>query len=197
MRVILTKTYTALPLDKKEILRYAGCKGEDGQISALLDECIAEASGRLTFQARYCLLPCEIEGDNCNFFDFSVQSKHLALCLKDCQTAVVFCCSIGIEMDRLIAKYSRFSPTKGVLMQALGAERIEALCDVFCGDIAKEYNAKPRPRFSPGYGDLSLQTQNQMMRLIDLQKMGVGLNDSLLLSPSKTVTAFLGLDGTR
>ena len=197
MSVVLTKTYDAPSVDKREVLRYAGCKGEDCQISALLDECIAEASGKLHYQARYCVLPCKIEGDCCEFTEFSVQSRHLALCLKGCQTAVLFCCSIGMEMDRLIAKYSRLSPTKGVLMQAFGAERIEALCDAFCEDIAKEYNGNARTRFSPGYGDLTLQTQKTIMQMLDLQKMGVGLNDSLLLSPSKTVTAFLGLAPTR
>ena len=62
-------------------------------------------------------------------------------------------------------------------------------------DIANEYGVSVNPRFSPGYGDLPLGTQKDIFALLDCErKIGVTLNDSLLMSPSKSVTAFLGLN---
>ena len=51
-----------------------------------------------------------------------------------------------------------------------------------------------KPRFSPGYGDVPLEIQKDIVMLLDCAKrIGVSLNDSLLMSPSKSVTAFIGL----
>ena len=51
-----------------------------------------------------------------------------------------------------------------------------------------------RPRFSPGYGDLPLEAQESVFKALDChRKIGLALNDSLLMSPSKSVTAIVGL----
>lgn len=53
-----------------------------------------------------------------------------------------------------------------------------------------------RPRFSPGYGDLPLSAQREIFAVLDCGKrIGLMLNDSLLMSPSKSVTAFVGIGG--
>ena len=88
-------------------------------------------------------------------------------------------------------------PTTAML-QAFGAERIEALCDVFCRDIGKELGVRTGPRFSPGYGDLPLDAQKMIFSVLDCEKrIGLFLNDSLLMSPSKSVTAFVGIGGEK
>ncbi|MBQ5601557.1 MAG: Vitamin B12 dependent methionine synthase activation subunit, partial [Clostridia bacterium] len=74
---------------------------------------------------------------------------------------------------------------------------IEALCDAFCADIKKEYNTGLEPRFSPGYGDLPLSAQKNIFAVLDPERrIGLTLNSSLLMSPSKSVTAFVGLVST-
>ena len=51
-------------------------------------------------------------------------------------------------------------------------------------------------RYSPGYGDLSLESQKQVFALLNPPKyIGVTLNDSLLMSPSKSVTGIIGIGG--
>ena len=50
-----------------------------------------------------------------------------------------------------------------------------------------------RPRFSPGYGDFSLDCQKDIIRALEAEKtVGVTLTDSLLMTPSKSVTAVIG-----
>lgn len=51
-----------------------------------------------------------------------------------------------------------------------------------------------RPRFSPGYGDLPLALQRDIFHALDCaRKIGLTLNDSLMMSPAKSVTAIIGI----
>lgn len=192
--VILIKKYNEPPFCEKEILRYAGCKGADSEISALLENCIKEIRDRLVYKVCYREFTVQVENGVCDFGAFQLQSKNLSENLKNCKKVILFAATVGVEIDRLIAKYGRISPSKALIFQAIGAERIETLCDTFCEDIAKESKMKLKPRFSPGYGDLPLIAQKEMFSVLDCAKrIGVSLNDSLLMSPSKSVTAFAGL----
>lgn len=195
--VILSKTYTEPPFCEKEILRYAGCKEDSEEISSTLKECINEVKDKLTYKVCYRELPIKTDGNICDFGVFSVQSKDLSFNIKECERVILFAATVGVEIDRLIGKYGRLSPVKALMLQAIGAERIEALCDAFCADIEEEYDMGSKPRFSPGYGDLPLSAQKDIFAVLDPQRrIGLTLNSSLLMSPSKSVTAFVGLGGT-
>ena len=192
--IILTKTYKEPLFCEKEILRYAGCKSSDDELLQLLHACIEEVREKLSYKVCYRELSLTVVDGICDFGSFTLHSKNLAQNLQDCNTVIVFAATLGVEIDRLIAKYGRISPSKALMLQAIGAERIEALCDAFCEDIAREKQRKTKPRFSPGYGDLPLESQKEFFKLLDCSKqIGLSLNDSLLMSPSKSVTAFVGL----
>ncbi len=192
--VILIKTYNEPPFCEKEILRYAGCKEADSEIAALVKSCIDEIKTKLTYKVCYRKFLVKICDDICDFGAFTLRSKNLAFNLKESESAILFAATVGVEIDRLIAKYGRISPSKALMFQAIGAERIEALCDTFCADISKEYNMDTKPRFSPGYGDLPLTSQKEIFAVLSPEKqIGLTLNDSLLMSPSKSVTAIVGL----
>ena len=192
--VILLKNYTQPPFCEREILRYAGCKAADSEIAMLLESCMAEAKDKFTYKVCYRLLPVTVDGDWCDFGVFRLKSQNLAVNLQNCKKVLLFAATVGVEIDRLIARYGRLSPSKALLFQALGAERIEALCDCFCKDMEEEMQISLRSRFSPGYGDLSLTAQKDIFAVLDCgRQIGLSLNDSLLMSPSKSVTAFAGI----
>ena len=177
--MIYTKTYDAPPVDRREILRYAGVRGDAPEIEALLDECIKESEDKLTYKVCYGGFPV-------SFFD-SVDSKDLKKHLEGCDKVILFAATVGIGIDRLIARYASVSPTKSLLFQAIGAERIEALCDEFNSDFVGS-------RFSPGYGDLPLEFQREIFKVLDCPKrIGLTLNESMLMSPTKSVTAIIGV----
>lgn len=191
---VIIKTYDKIPFNTIEVMRYCGCKTADERISRLIDECIEEINGKLKFSACYRVFPLSISGDECNFDLWKVTSHSLASHLTGCDKAVVFSATVGIEIDRLIQKYSYVSPAKSLVFQAIGSERIESLCDRLCDDVRKELHYQCSSRFSPGYGDLSLETQNVIFSLLQCTRnIGVTLNNSLLMSPTKSVTAILGL----
>ncbi len=49
-------------------------------------------------------------------------------------------------------------------------------------------------RFSPGYGDWGLENQKIIFDILKLEKLGVRLNESLLMIPEKSVTAISGIE---
>lgn len=183
MADVFIRSYELPPVDRREVMGYAGVRGDAPDIISLLDECISELSG-LNCKVCYAELPQN---------SLTSLSRGLRKALDGYETAVIFAATVGIAIDRLIARYSLLSPAKALLFQAIGAERIEALCDAFQNDIAKEDGADVGTRFSPGYGDLPLEYQREIFALLDChRRIGLTLNESLLMSPSKSVTAIFG-----
>lgn len=194
---VYTKTYRDIPTDMGEVLRYAGVSGEALCVESLAWECLAKADEVLEYKV--CFYEFEIKRlENTLDLGFmTTDSTALSKNLDGCEKIILFAATLGVGIDRLIAKYSSLSPTKALLFQAIGAERIESLCDAFCADIsskAKESGLKLKPRFSAGYGDFPLAAQKDIFAVLDCpRKIGLTLNESLLMSPSKSVTAIVGL----
>ena len=193
--MIYTKKYEEPIFDMHEIIRYLGYKTPEYDIVKYTSDCIIECCDILSYNVCYGEFPITITDNIVEFSCIKTESKSLANHLKGCHKAIILGATIGVELDRLINKYGKISPIKGFVFQAIGAERIEALCDAFCDDIKNnypEYNLTPR--FSPGYGDLSLSFQSDIFRILDCsKKIGLTLNKSLLMSPSKSVTAIIGI----
>ena len=182
-------------VDLREMLRYAACRAPDEQTLALAETCAAEGEKVLRPGLCWLEVPLTVREDEVDLGFARFTSRKLADTLRGCDRAVVFAATVGLELDRLIARYGRISPSKGLMMQALGAERIEALCDAFCAWLAQEYAPLTlRQRFSPGYGDLPLTAQRAMFDALQChRRIGLYLNESLLMSPTKSVTAIVGI----
>ena len=195
--MILVKTYEEPQINKKEILRYMGCKEATEDVLTLIDQCLVELKGKLSYKVCYDTFDLMVNEPNINLGFTQIDSSGLSFNLRDCHKAIVFAATIGIELDRLIARYSRLSPSKALCFQAIGAERIESLCNVFNDEMKTDYESKHlflRSRFSPGYGDLGLEMQKDIFAVLDCpRKIGLSLNESLLMSPSKSVTAIIGI----
>ena len=196
MGIILVKSYDPMPFDKSEILRYAQAKGESPELDLIIDECIGEVSDKLVYKVCYGEFDISVDQPNIDFGFMNITSKDLSKNLKDCKKTVVFGATVGIELDRLILRYGRISPVKALIFQAIGAERIEALADAFNNEIKEKYITVPR--FSAGYGDFSVYKQTDIFNILDCgRKIGLTLNDSMMMSPTKSVTAIIGIKGER
>ena len=174
-----------------------GCCKADDSISGLVNECITELSDKLTYKVCYTEFPIHPTEDGVDLSFMQTNSRGLKMNLFGCEKIVLFAATVGLEIDRLIARYGVISPVKSVAFQAIGAERIESLCDMFNDEVrsrAAAENLYTRPRFSAGYGDFELSAQREIFKVLDCQrKIGLTLNDSLIMSPSKSVTAIIGI----
>jgi hypothetical protein len=187
-------TYSSPPVCKREILRYAGSpKGFDGA-EALLENCLREAESVLSYRVCYCELPVLREGGALNLGFAKTESRDLARMLRDCDRVILFAATVGAELDRRIARASVTSLSEALMLGALGNERVESLCDAFCEDLRAHYAPlRLTPRFSPGYGDLPLSLQREIFSCLSPARMGLTLGENLLMSPSKSVTALVGI----
>ena len=183
------------PVDEREMLRYAACRTPDEGVLALARDAAAEGEGVLRPALCWRQVPLTVCENRVDLGFTAFDSEKLAAALRGCDRAVIFAATVGLDLDRLIARHGRLSPARGLMLQALGAERIEALCDSFCDYLAKEYAPLTvRRRFSPGYGDLPLQNQRAFFDALQCHRqIGLYLNESLLMSPTKSVTAIVGI----
>ena len=194
MNKVIIKQYESFPFSEKEILRYARVKEISDEVAALMRSAIAESEDALSYKVCYIVCTLSICGDICDFGYFKTRSRALAKNLDGVSRVIIFAATVGVKMDRLITKYSSTSPSRALMLQAIGAERIEGVCDRFARDIELSLSCHTRPRFSPGYADLDIEVQKDIFSLLDTKKIGLSLNDSLLMSPTKSVTAFMGIE---
>ena len=192
---VFVTSCTISPISEKEVLRYAGDKNPSRETLALLKDCIEESEGLFPCKVAYRIFPIVHENDSLQIGSMKLRSVDLSKCLANCDRVIVLAASAGLALDRLIGKYSRISPARALMLHSIGTERVEALCDAFCEEFEKSEKTHLTPRFSPGYGDLTLDIQKEILTLLNADRtVGIGLNESLLLSPSKSVTAFVGIE---
>ena len=115
--------------------------------------------------------------------------------LAECGTAVVMLCTLGAEFEAMQRTEEARDMAKAVVLDACGSAWVEAGCDAAEEEIAARFPGRYRTdRFSPGYGDLPLESQGWILRALDAgRRLGVTENASHLLIPAKSVTAIIGL----
>lgn len=180
MRNILIENYTLPPVDEKEVLRYAGVQGEGEAFLPLVLECEKECAP--TLSPKVCYVELSIE-EVFALIPTAKESEGVKRFLGDTKKVVLFAATVGLGVDRRIARYAQVAPSKAMFFQAFGAERIECLCDCFC-----QKHGLGR-RYSPGYGDFPLSSQREIFEVLRCDKIGLTLTESMMLSPTKSVTA--------
>lgn len=197
MTAVQVKSVPLPPVDFREVLRYAACRGSDREVLQLARWAAAEAGPCLHGRVCWRETDITIRNDTVYMDGAAFPSKKLTERLTGCQRAVVFAATVGLELDRLMARYGRLAPARGLMLQSLGTERIEALCNRFEAEMAECYAAEGiRPRYSPGYGDLPLESQKEIFAMLECPKrIGLYLSGSFQMTPSKSVTAIIGIGG--
>lgn len=119
-------------------------------------------------------------------------SKHLALC----HAVYLVCTTIGTAFDALQRSVAAKSSSDAFILQAIGAAAIEAWTDETELEIRRELKDGETlvSRYSPGYGDWPLEAQRRLLELLDAPRtVGVSLTGALLMVPSKSVSAVIGV----
>ena len=187
----------------RELLRYLGCKNgtvPDQNLTDLIAQCKQELEQAASPRVIWREYPLCIQDHSIDMTCLQTQSKSLERNLKDCERVLLFAATLGSRVDVLLHRYNMIQMSKAVVMQAASVAMLETFCDEQNQKLKEEYEEKGwylRPRFSPGYGDFSLECQRQIAPALELNKrIGVTLTDSLLMAPSKSVTAVIGLSET-
>lgn len=185
--------------DRKEALKYLGFNGAapDGAVTAMLEEAenaLLKAVTPKTVSRRF---NCEVTEDGVAFGGYVFKSKKLSKHLEGCKELFLISATLGVEADNLIRRLSVTDISKAAVMQAASAALIESVLDELSKSLENELEGQGlflKPRFSPGYGDFDIKYQKEVFALLDCQKrIGLSLSDSFMMSPTKSVTAVIGI----
>ncbi|MCQ2589049.1 MAG: hypothetical protein MJ179_01365 [Treponema sp.] len=194
-----TKLFTPTPADLSEAARYLGYRkisAPDQMIQKLINDCCQELLA--------CISPAAVienfdlsvsENKIISFGDLTFNSVDLGRNLEGCSKVYIFASTIGPKVDACIRKANSTDTVKAAVLQSCGAMYIEKVVDYINDHIKKEAAAsglKTKPRYSPGYGDIPLEMQKDFFRLLPCTRIGLTLMDTLIMSPEKSVTAFIG-----
>ncbi len=205
-------------INRKEVERYLGFKGVteiDDNMNKIIEGCIADMQEQVNPKYTYKIFPLEWkfsfklvpdedgEGTHkeknvtCEFSGIKVTSGNLLKNLEGCAEIVMMAVTLGSVPDMLVRKAEVRDMLKAYTYQAVGAAMAEAWANEINDKIieeAKERGLFARPRFSPGYGDFPLEVQRDFERILEMPRtIGVTLSDSLLMTPTKSITAVVGL----
>lgn len=192
-------------LNREEILRYLGYRdsGVTEQIERLLERCEDETLKILQPKYIYKRFPVQMDGLGVQVLGTTLCLKGKDICehLKNCDEVFLLGVTAGVELDKRIRKFMITEPDVGVVMDSCGIQAVEQIADAAEAEIERlveEEGYHLAWRFSPGYGDLPLETQRDLVQVLDMhRKIGVSLTESCLMVPSKSVTAILGVRDTK
>lgn len=189
-----------MEINQKETLRYLGYGRQeaDGPVMDLIRECWEELQRAASPRHISRSYPLQLFGeDGVDCTCFQTHSKNLTKNLQDCEQIILFAATLGTRVDVLIQRYNKIQVSKAVVLQAAAAAMLEDYCDEVNEEIRASYESRGlylRPRFSPGYGDFPLECQTALTGALEAGKrIGITLTDSLLMAPSKSVTAVIGV----
>ncbi len=165
-------------------------------ISALADECESRLLKVCT--PKYCWVTAQIDGRypiTLTGYKLMLNGNDISDHLDGCFGVALLCATIGSGADDLLRRVQSEDMAKALVCDALASAAVEQVCDEAENEIRSRFPDKFTTwRFSPGYGDFPIDCQKDFLAAVNAQRaVGVCLSGGGLLTPTKSVTAVIGL----
>jgi hypothetical protein len=194
----------SIPLPRKEIYRRLGFIKGVTEISSSqqeeIERFIQDALSLIHLKGAGLRMPVqEIKGARIILAgDVTFESNQLAALLRNCREIVLMGATAGNDIMKAIEEDAAGrNVTRGIVFDATASETVDASLDWIMGyfnrTLLRENRQLLKKRYSAGYGDLLLETQNTIYRLLQLDRIGIRITDSCMLIPEKSVTAITGI----
>ncbi len=143
---------------------------------------------------------------NINHFDDGIEiegayiySRNIADLTSRSDECYLLAATLGHEVDRQITIAQKKNMFDGLALDACASVRIDAFIDYFIKEeiISELHDGEfLTPRFSPGYGDLNMNVTEDIIAILNATKhIGLSVTRSMMMTPIKSVTAIIGLNG--
>ncbi|MGL4873957.1 MAG: methionine synthase [Clostridium sp.] len=184
-----------------EVLRYLGYKGQALENNLLEKiEKIREES-KAFFRPKFVYESYKIKKSSDGIIiegtTLNLKSDDIDNLLKDSEKIYLMAVTLGNDIEKLTRKYERLSMTDALILDACATTAIEEYIDNLEADIkVRELKEEENFtfRYSPGYGDLSLDIQKEIINVLNCQRrIGLTVSENKILFPRKSVTAILGV----
>jgi len=186
---------------KAEVLRYLGYRNQklSPELDGIIEECmrsmretVSPFQTRMTFDIRV-----QTDGIHLENTGITLPGTDIRRHLDGCNQAVLLAVTLGTAADSLIRHWEAADITRSLVLDACATQYIEQLCDELEKQVKQEASDRGlaiTPRFSPGYGDLPLDTQPKLLAVLDAgRRIGLTCTERFILIPRKSVTALIGL----
>lgn len=186
------------PVSRREALRYMGFgqKLPEEDFLRRMDELEARLMAQVRPRFIYRIHALEQSRDGgLSAGGLALSGQAVAEHLEGCSHVIFMAATLSAQADRLIAQAQTRDITDALILEALANAGIEQICDKAEQQIREKLPEKYSTwRFSPGYGDLPLEMQGDLLRLLDApRKIGLTVTETSILIPRKSVTALIGL----
>lgn len=182
-------------LNENEILMYLGYRGQECT-EEIMNQ-IRRCSDRIREYAEPRMVWKRVAYTDGTAGGLSLPGEDIRNLLQDCHEVVLLAATLGAEIDHLTRKYEVKDPGDALIMDACASSAIENVCNHFEEDLRNVMLSEKKyltDRFSPGYGDLPLNIQKDLLRMLNAQRrIGLTVTESMLMVPCKSVTAIIGI----
>lgn len=186
--------------DQELIYRYLKMRAAPDAAAAARIRSVCESmEAALTPGSVYRVFPLTDTGDGFRLGENGpiLSGSSAGRLLSGCRSAAVLIATLGFDLDKMLTASQKRDMAEAVILDACASAYIEAVADDAEKQIADRTEGFLTDRFSPGYGDLPLSLQPELIRLTGAERYpGVHVLDSYLLSPVKTITALIGIADT-
>lgn len=152
---------------------------------------------RLCFSPRYSYKSLKI--DDKPIPELLSSSRDLKEFMEGSLVVFIVICTIGQGFEELADKYKMNGDVSALFfLDRIGSDTVENLAQYSSIKLFKQFYAKEGTcslsrRYSPGYGDLPLQRQQQIFSLFMDDDMDVSLTESGFMRPEKSISYIVGV----
>ncbi|WP_027631360.1 hypothetical protein [Clostridium hydrogeniformans] len=190
-----------LNIDKQEVLRYLGHRGQEfsKELNKTIDEEIEEIKSMARIKGIYNKYSITLDDGQVILEESNLilKGKSIYNHLSKCSKVYLMAVTLGIHVDKKIAYYEKFDLTRALILDACATTLVEEYCDYLEGIIKEEEEKSNNTitwRYSPGYGDLTIDIQGKFLRALNGERaIGLTASSHNLLIPRKSVTAIIGV----
>ena len=182
-------------INRNEVLQYLLWRGGEiePQIGRMIDDCMTETLRTAEPRYTWRVLPLDhLKKEP----EIAFSGKDVCRLLTDCDCVILFAATLGAPFEMLVRRVQAQNLTKALVLDACGSAAIEAVCEEAVREIQANHPEYKylTDRFSPGYGDLDIGHQHELLALTDAARViGLTVTDTCILVPRKSVTALIGV----
>ncbi len=179
----------------KDILRYLKVKESSPDLELQIAEMQKLVNEKITPQYKYALVGIEQVDKGIRILNTNIiltgelAKNHF---IDDSKIAIILA-TLTLQSELLLKRTFARSASLGVILDAVLTDTIEKYLDKVEIELKSKLGGDKKPRISCGYGDLPLELEKDLFKLVEGEQLGVSINDSFMKSPNKSVIALIGI----
>ena len=170
-----------IKIDKREVLRYLQYKNQNinDDLLKIIEQSIDETkriiSPRFVLR-KYSIKKIKMDNEKDQVIledgNLILKSDDVYKLLTECDECILMAVTLGLEIEKEIRKLTYTNLTKGIIIDSCATTAIEEVCDIVQDNIARKLLREDKYityRYSPGYGDLSIENNIYINNILNSQ----------------------------